>query len=398
MDELGYALSLRYNGAIMTNSNQSKWPYIVLSLVILVIALWLSKRDSSSINPSTSSVSTGAVEYMVTEVASGLTVPWSIAFTSASRMLVTERPGQVRVIENGSLQPLPLHSFADVAARSESGLMGLTVDPNYNRNHYIYVAYSYMDGSTMRVKVVRLTDEGDQLVSPQVIIDKIPAASNHAGCRIKFGPDGKLYITTGDATERSLAQNLSSLGGKILRINADGTIPADNPFKDSPVWSYGHRNPQGLDWLGAQLYASEHGPSGFDGPGGGDEINLITKGSNFGWPLVSHEKTQEGTVAPLRIYTPAEAPSGLMVYSGKMFPQFKNNIFVGALKGTGILRLTVVDSHITASDKMSEINFGRIREVVEGPDGAIYFSTSNRDGRGQARSGDDHIYKLEAKS
>lgn len=205
--------------------------------------------------------------------------------------------------------------------------MSLTLDPEYEDNKYIYTSYAYRGPEGMAVKVVRLTDSGSSLAEPVTILGNIPAAKYHAGSRLAFGPDGKLYISTGDATDKLLAQDKGSLAGKILRINADGTIPEDNPEPGNPLWSYGHRNPQGLAWLGNDLYSSEHGPSVFDGPAGGDEVNRIIKGGNYGWPLVSHTKTQEGTIAPLRVFTPAEAPASLMAYSGKMFPQYRDHLF-----------------------------------------------------------------------
>jgi glucose/arabinose dehydrogenase len=215
---------------------------------------------------------------------------------------------------------------------------------------------------------------------------------------MKFGPDGKLYITTGDATERDIAQDLKSLGGKILRVNDDGSIPSDNPFPHSPVWTYGHRNSQGISWdAKGTMYETEHGPSTFDGPPGGDEVNRIRKGENYGWPLVSHEKTKEGTIAPLLVFTPAEAPASALIYSGRLFPQFKGNLFFGALIGEGLMRVrlsTAVPDAIESYEKLADVSYGRIRDVTEGPDGAIYFSTSNRDGRGNPAASDDRIFRI----
>ena len=163
-------------------------------------------------------------------------------------MLISERGGMIREIVGGSLNPDPLLVFEDVSARGESGLMGLAVDPQYDINRYLYACYTYSGSSGAANRVVRLKDEGDSVIPDAVILDPLPSANNHAGCRIRFGPDGKLYITNGDALAPSSAQDLTSLAGKILRINPDGSIPEDNPFQGSPVWSYGHRNPQGIDW------------------------------------------------------------------------------------------------------------------------------------------------------
>lgn len=337
-----------------------------------------------------------AVEYEIVEFARNLYVPWSIEFTSNNRMLVTERNGAVRVIENGNLHETPLYEFANISTTSEEGLMGMVKDPQYDSNSYLYFCYAYPAGSVLYDKVVRMRDTGQSLADETTLLDAIPAAKNHAGCRLKFGPDGKLYITTGDATDRQIAQDTSSLGGKILRINADGTVPEDNPFGNE-VWSYGHRNPQGIAWhTSGTMYETEHGPSGFDGPGGGDEVNVITRGSNYGWPLVSHEKTREGTESPKLVFTPAFAPASGMFYTSDILPQFTNNFFFGGLRGEGIMRVIVSEDGltVTAYEKLPRISYGRIREIAEGPDGFIYFTTSNRDGRGTVREGDDKIFVI----
>src|SRR6266508_5103835 len=276
-------------------------------------------------------------------VVTGLEVPWSIAFTSATRMLVTERPGRVRVVENGVLRPAPLAVISDVESRGETGLMGLTLAPDYEKSRFLYVSYGYAVPGGIRVRVARFHDDGTGLSQRRVIIEGLPAARFHAGCRLRFGPDGKLFVTTGDATTREVAQKLDSLGGKTLRLNPDGTIPSDNPFPGSPVFSYGHRNSQGLDWQpGSGLqFQTEHGPSGFDGPGGGDEVNIVEKAKNYGWPLIHHNESRAGMESPLLEYTPACAPASGMFYRGSAFSAFKGNYLFGCLRGEGVIRVVL---------------------------------------------------------
>lgn len=336
--------------------------------------------------------------YKIEPYVENLEVPWSIVFTSPTRILVNERPGRMRIIENGKLVETPIREFPEISNRSEEGLMGLCLDPDYSNNKYIYISYAYEKDGELLVRVIRFKDNGNSLSNDKTIIDGIPAARFHAGCRIKFGPDKKLYITTGDAGERQHAQDLNKLHGKILRINSDGSIPKDNPFENSPVWSYGHRNPQGIDWYpGTEiLWSTEHGPSGFDGPGGGDEVNVIEKGKNYGWPIVSHTDSKEGMVSPVLVFTPAEAPASGMFYSGIKISEWKNNFFFGCLRGNGIIRVTVDDNdhYRAASFEKIATTFGRIRDITEGPDGYIYFSSSNKDGRGSPKDGDDKIYRI----
>lgn len=339
------------------------------------------------------------VLYKVEEFATGLFVPWAAVFTSSNRLLITERSGAVRLVENNVLQKEPLIVFPEVSTRSEEGLMGMTLHPQYDINKRLYVCLAYAKSGALVDKIVELQDDGGALTVSRIVLDDIPAAQYHAGCRLKFGPDEKLYITTGDATKKEIAQDISSLGGKILRINDDGSIPADNPFSNSPVWSLGHRNPQGIAWhpLTDQLFATEHGPSGFDGPGGGDEVNIITKGGNYGWPIVSHEKSDSRFISPLLVFTPAEAPGGALFYKGSVFPQFRNNYFFGLLKGEGIMRVVLDEddaNNVVQYEKLAGVEVGRIRDVLEGLDGFIYFMTSNRDGRGEVHEGDDKIYRL----
>jgi glucose/arabinose dehydrogenase len=214
---------------------------------------------------------------------------------------------------------------------------------------------------------------------------------------LKFGPDGKLYISTGDALSPQVAQDINSLAGKILRVNDDGSIPADNPFPNSPIFSLGHRNPQGITWdaVSGIMYSSEHGPSGFDGPGGGDEINIIVPGGNYGWPLVSHDEVLEGTINPIIQFTPAEAPGSILFYDRDLLPLFKGDLFFGALRGEGLMRLVLGEDGKTVRSFEKIINdVGRIREVTVDQDGFIYFTTSNRDRRADLREGDDKLFRI----
>lgn len=358
------------------------------------------QQKHSASNPKEKTTTQSASdEYSIEVFAENLTVPWSIAWTDKDRMLVNERTGKIRIIQNGKLLDAPLLEVKEVSVGSEEGLMGLAVDPNYSENKFIYISYAYGKGNDMYIKVVRYKDNGNNLSDELVLIDKIPGAKNHAGCRLRFGPDGKLYITTGDATDRDIAQELDNLGGKILRINSDGSIPSDNPFPNSLVWSYGHRNPQGIDFFPGTsvLWSTEHGPSGFDGPGGGDEVNVIVKGGNYGWPIVSHNGSKEGMISPVLEFTPAEAPASGMFYKSGIISQFKNNYFFGCLRGRGIIRVVVDEKNpekVTSFEKMKDVSYGRIREIAEGPDGAIYFSTSNKDGRGNPATNDDRIFRI----
>lgn len=346
---------------------------------------------------------TGDVRFHVETVAEGLEVPWAMVFTPDGRMFVTERPGRVRVIENGKLRPEPLAVIPDVVSRpgGECGLMGMAVHPDFATNHAVYLAYVYSTKDGLNLRVARYRETGTSLEDPKTIIEGIQTGTNHAGCRLAFGPDRKLYVTTGDATERELAQKLDSLAGKTLRLNDDGSVPEDNPFVGRAgarpeIWSYGHRNAQGLAWQPGTglMFQTEHGPSGFDAPGGGDEVNIVERGKNYGWPRIHHTESAEGLVSPLAEYTPSVAPANGTFCSGKLFPRLAGNFLFTGLRGRCVVRLVLDGRTLARQERLFKDVYGRLRDIVEGPDGALYLATSNRDNRGNPAANDDRILKL----
>ena len=274
-------------------------------------------------------------KFRVETVLENLVIPWSIAFDRAGNLYFTERPGRLQVLRKGEKLLHLIASLDEVRHQGEGGLMGLALHPDFERNKYLYLSYTYSVRRGLANKVVRFRLKNWALTDRKEIIADIPGSAVHNGCRIKFGPDGKLYVTTGDAAEREIAQDLGSLGGKVLRLNDDGSIPKDNPDPHSPVYTFGMRNPQGLAWhpVSGVLFETEHGPSGFDGPGGGDEVNILEGGRNYGWPIIHHRQRKPGLESPFLEYTPALAPASAMFYAGNVFPTFRNNFFFGCLRG-----------------------------------------------------------------
>jgi glucose/arabinose dehydrogenase len=357
---------------------------------VLLLALALTALGVAALAPAAPRVQT---------FVTGLDVPWALAWAPDGRLFVTERPGRLRVVVDGRLQPEPvatLPAYAD----GESGLMGLALDPAFADNGHLYVCYSTLPGASLinrargpgqRInRLSRLTLSQGRAGAERVLLDEMPGAWNHDGCRVKFGPDGKLYVTMGDAADPPLAQRLDSAAGKIHRLEADGTVPADNPFRrpDGPssVWTLGHRNPQGLAWDAAgRLYASEHGPSGHD------EINLIQPGRNYGWPEVAGRVGARGEkfVEPILESGARDtwAPSGMAFLQG--------HLYVAGLRGQRLLRVTLgADGGVTGVTPLLAGTHGRLRDVVVGLDGALYVATNNRDGRGSPRPDDDRILRV----
>ncbi|MDE2938400.1 MAG: PQQ-dependent sugar dehydrogenase [Chloroflexota bacterium] len=330
----------------------------------------------------------------VETVVEGLEIPWDLAFTPDGRILITERPGRIRVVKEGTLQATP-YATIEVFHRSEAGLMGIALHPEFDSNGYLYVCYTYREGLNTYNRIARLTDQGDRGADHHVILDHIPGATRHDGCRIRFGPDGYLYATTGDATDPSLSQDLDSLAGKVLRMGADGSVPPDNPFAGSLVYTWGHRNPQGLDWHPAtgEPFITEHGPSE------DDEVNVLEPGKNYGWPEATGAPGIPGYVDSALALTPTVAIAGAAFVTGynKLPDAWSGDLIFAALKSSHLQRVELEppDYRTVASRQtLFQGQFGRLRAVVMGPDGYLYFTTSNRDGRGSPRDGDDKLLRL----
>ena len=330
--------------------------------------------------------------YEIEIIAEKLYVPWAIEISDEGNLYFTERSGAIRIIEDGKLQPQPLITFsAPFVSQGEGGLMGIALDPNYSQNHYMYVMHSYAEGNRIYNRVVRLVENNNNASIDQVLVDKIPGGRIHNGGRLKIGPDQKLYITTGDAGNPELAQDPTSTAGKILRIELDGTIPKDNPIIDSPVYSLGHRNPQGLAWNSKNvLYSSEHGQSAHD------EINIIQPGANYGWPLVQgNEDSTEVMIQKPLIHSAEDtwAPSGITFANQG---PWQGELLVATLRGQQLLAISLNGKGTVVKNVESWLKneYGRLREVIQGKDGSIYLTTSNRDGRGNPDIADDKIIRL----
>lgn len=312
-------------------------------------------------------------------LASGLNLPWEIVFAPDNHIWFTEKSGKISRLNVESGAITPVLTISEVRVNGEGGLLGMALHPDFATNPFVYVAYNY--GTTYKAKVVRYTYAGGTLGSPLILLDQIPAASIHNGSRLLIS-DNKLFITTGDAADTNTPQNLNSIAGKVLRINLDGTIPADNPNSSSPVWSSGHRNAQGLVQVGNKIFSSEHGPDS------DDEINIIEKGRNYGWPNIKgfcNEANEQGfcttnnIAEPLINWTPTIAPSGLTYYNSNYIPQFKNSLLLAVLKGTKLMQLKLDDnqSKILATKDFFVNDFGRLRAISQSPEGKIYICTSN---------------------
>ena len=335
-------------------------------------------------------------DYQIEIIASGLDHPWSIAWLPDGRALITERPGRLRVIDDGKLAENPVDGMPEVLAASQGGLFEALPDPDFKSNGLVYMSFAYGSADANATRVIRARLDDMRLVDQQVIFTASPLKDTpvHYGGRMAFLPDGTLLIGLGDGFDyREQAQKLDNHFGKIVRINTDGSVPDDNPFIDTEdalpeIYSYGHRNIQGLlyDQVTDKIWQHEHGPRG------GDEINLIRAGENYGWPvatrgidysgaIVSPYESRPGMVDPLLVWTPSIAPAGMTLYRGRLFPQWAGQLFVTALAARNLRRIEIVDGSPQNQHVMIDDRNQRLRDVRTGPDGALYVLVDAADGQ-----------------
>ncbi|MFB3103162.1 MAG: PQQ-dependent sugar dehydrogenase [Alphaproteobacteria bacterium] len=327
-------------------------------------------------------------------VAAGLEHPWSMAFLPDGRVLVTERPGRLRLIVNGRLQAAPVSGVPKVVARGQGGLLDVVLHPDYADNGWIYLSFAAPSPRGAHTAVARARLDGNRLVDLKTIFraNNVAGGRVHFGSRLAFGGDGKLYVTVGERGDSDRAQDLDSHNGTTVRLNDDGTVPGDNPFLNTAgalpeTYSYGHRNSQGMARhpVSGEIWLNEHGPQG------GDEINIVRAGVNYGWPVITYGRSyagfsigegseKPGMAQPILHWTPSIAPSGMAFYTGDKFPAWRGNLFVGSLKFRHLVRLELDGERVVSQERLLEGAFGRVRDVRQGPDGLLYLLTDENEG------------------
>lgn len=335
--------------------------------------------------------------FRVETVVDGLAHPWSLAFLPDGSLLVTERPGRLRLVRDGRLLPQAVSGLPEVAARGQGGLLDVVLHPKFATNRLIYFSYAAADEGGYTTRVARGRFDGERLALDhvQMLFEALPRSrrTHHFGSRLLFDRAGFLYITVGDRGDMDRAQRRDDHAGSVIRLHDDGRVPADNPFVGQQnirpeIYSYGHRNPQGMTLhpdTGA-VWLHEHGPRG------GDEINIVRPGLNYGWPVITHGidytylpigigTHKEGMEQPLYHWTPSIAPSGMAFYSGDAFPRWRGNLFVGALVRTHLARLTLDGERVVAEEQLLTTLGRRIRDVRQGPDGRLWLLTDHDPGQ-----------------
>jgi aldose sugar dehydrogenase len=341
----------------------------------------------------------GTVPITVDVVAEGLEVPWGIAWLPGGDALVTERPGRIRLLRNGALQPAPV-ATVKISSAGESGLLGIAAHPSFASNRQIYLYVTTDEGGSTQNRVERWTLSEDHTTATfdRVIFGGIPAAKYHDGGRIRFGPDGMLYVGTGDSREPDNAQNVDTPAGKLLRLTPEGEVPGDNPFPGKPAFLTGVRNTQGFDWKDRDtLYFTDHGPSGETFRRGHDEVSVVRKGDNLGWPTIYSCESGEGLITPSLTWESAAPPGGAAIYTGDAIPEWKGSLLIGTLGSRHLHRVVFSPENpfqVAQHEVYLRNEWGRLRETIMGPDGHLYVTTSNCDSRGDCTARKDVILRI----
>jgi glucose/arabinose dehydrogenase len=357
-----------------------KW--IAVAISALGVFCFINCKKNSTTTPPLEPGDAKLTDVVLTQ---GLSFPWEMLWGPDNMLWITERGGKISRVNPADGAITPIITISEVVSNGEGGLLGMVLHPDFATTPEVFVAYNYNKAGAYTKKIVKFTYNGTTLTNPVVLLDNIPASNIHNGTRLAISPDKKLFITSGDASVSSRAQDKTNPAGKIQRINLDGSIPADNPVPGSPLWTFGHRNPQGLVFVGDRLYSSEHGNTT------DDEINIIQKNRNFGWPNIegfcntASEQTfcaANDIAEPIFAWSPTIAPSGIDYYNNDAIPQWKNSLLLAVLKDSELLQLKLN----TAGDKVEVVNtfykgtYGRMRDVAISPQGVVYIITSNGGG------------------
>lgn len=361
----------------------------------ITLALW-----TGFLVPGKAQITIGSTQVDTTTIVSNLDTPWEILWGSDNHIWITERQGKVSRLNPESGELTELINISQVYEEGESGLLGMALHPDFSNNPSVFLAYNYLESGSIKERVVKYSYSEGKLHSPLTLLEGIGGAGNHNGSRLVIDSELKLYMSTGDAANTSTSQNQNSLSGKILRMNLDGSIPADNPISDSYIWSWGHRNPQGLVISPTGImYSSEHGPSS------DDELNIIEKGRNYGWPNVkgfcdeiteNPFCTENNVFEPIAAWTPTLAVAGTDFYPYSAIPEWQNSVLVTSLKAGRMTVLKLSEDGRSVVQEESFFNgwFGRLRDICISPDGRVFLAVSNRDNRGTLRAGDDRIVQI----
>lgn len=342
-------------------------------------------------------------ELQIRDIVTGLDTPWEILWGPDNHIWLTERYGRISRLNPETAELQELIKLGDIFEDGERGLMGMALHPDFINNPTVFIIYTYKGSSESTfIKLISLIYDGKKLHSPKTIFDSIPGAWNHDGARLWIDDDLTIFVSMGDAAVPNRSQQMNSLNGKILRMNIDGTVPPDNPFPNSYIWTLGHRNPQGLVKYDGVLYSSEHGANT------DDELNIILKGRNYGWPNVEGycDKTSEkafceqnNVVEPIVAWTPTIAVAGIDFYNHNLISEWNNSILAVVLKSSVLVqnKLSEDRTKVISQTKYFENQFGRLRDLCISPDGRVFIATSNKDGRGNPNSQDDRIIEIKPK-